>query len=281
MQEIRVLKVGFDKVTLKDAIKKVIGWIDDNKKHYIVTPNPEILLKAQSNNKYLKVLNNADLSIADGTGILWATTYLRDSKELGSSISKVFTFIKTLIFAAINPNSIRKILPERVTGIDLMRGICKHAKKTPIFLLGAKQNVAEIAAEKLRKKYHNINIVGTFSGSAKVKDEAEIVKIINSKQPNILFIAYGAPDQELWIARNIKKLQSVKIIMGVGGAFDFISENKKRAPKIMQKTGIEWLYRVIQEPSRIKRIYTATILFPKAVLKKTIQKPKISSIVSW
>ena len=143
-----------------------------------------------------------------------------------------------------------------------MKKICKESKKR-IFLLGAEEGIAEDAAKKLKA-----NIVGTHSGSPKVEDEKEIIEKLNRLKPEILFIAYGAPAQELWIARNLKKIPSVKLAMGVGGSFDFIAGKTKRAPKWMQKLSIEWLYRLIKEPRRIKRILNATVRFPITFLKK-------------
>lgn len=281
MQEIRVLKVGFHRTTLSEATDKVLKWLEEKNKRQIVTPNPEILLKAQENKKYLKVLNNADLSIADGTGILWAATYLSESKERGSRIGKLLTLAQTLLATAFAPESLKKILPERVTGVDLMKSICQQSGRTPIFLLGGNDGAANAAVVKLKEKCPELNVVGTYEGSPSIANEEKIIKMINLRRPTILFVAYGAPEQELWIARNLRKLNTVKIAMGVGGSFDFIAEKRKRAPQIMQKTGTEWLYRLIQEPKRIKRIYKAIVVFPMTVVAKTIPKTKISSIVSW
>lgn len=226
-KKIKILNVRFDNVTMEEAIEKALKFAQNGRKHYICTPNPEMLLTAQENRKFLRVLNDSSLNIPDGFGILLAAHYKKSP------------------------------LKERVTGTDLMRGILiKSTHK--IFLLGAKNGVAEEAA----KQFPNARITGTFSGSPAPQDESKIRKLINESEAEILFVAYGAPAQELWIARNIKHLKTVKLSIGVGGAFDFLAGKTKRAPEWMRKTGLEWLYRLIKEPKRIKRIYNAVIKFP-------------------
>ena len=150
-----------------------------------------------------------------------------------------------------------------------MQQICANAGHLKIFLLGAEEGVTEKVKSILEKRHPDIKIVGTFAGSPDTKDDKQITNLINKIAPNVLFIAYGAPAQELWINRNLKRLPSVKLAMGIGGAFDFISGKQKRAPHLMQKLGLEWLYRLFKQPSRIKRIYNATIRFPYEVFKKS------------
>ena len=177
--------------------------------------------------------------------------------------------IFSLPLLAVHPKFFRKIFPERITGTDLMQSICAMSceKKIPIFLLGAKPSVAEKAQRALEIRYHGIRIVGTFSGSPSEDDFPAIQAAIAEAQPEILFVAYGSPAQELWIAKHLHELKSVKIAMGVGGAFDFISGVRKRAPAWMQKLGLEWLYRLAQEPSRIKRIWNAAVKFPIKIIR--------------
>jgi N-acetylglucosaminyldiphosphoundecaprenol N-acetyl-beta-D-mannosaminyltransferase len=270
MQEkIEILKVRFDKITLNEAAEKATKWAKESKQRLITTPNPEIVLEAQKNSKFLEILNKSDINIADGTGILWASRYIWGTEGIKSKAIKVIKAAISLSSIFLFPNYIKKILPERVTGVDLMETICEKSQNSDnkIFLLGAADNIAQITKDVLEIKYKGINIVGTHAGTPNEKDKKNIVEKINNSYANILFVAYGAPKQEMWIERNLKKLNSVKVAMGVGGAFDFISKTKKRAPKLMQKTGTEWLYRLCKEPSRIKRIYNATIKFPIMVFK--------------
>ena len=140
-------------------------------------------------------------------------------------------------------------------------------KRYSVFLLGGAEGIAEKTKEKLEELYKNIDIVGTYAGRPFTDDDETIFETINNTQPQILFVAFGTPKQEQWIYENLKKLPSVKIAMGIGGAFDFISGHVKRAPIPFQKMGIEWLWRLFQEPrKRIPRIWNAVIVFPLKIL---------------
>lgn len=239
-ETVEILGVRFDKVTLEEAVKKALEFAKDKRQHYICTPNPEIVLEAQKNKKFLGILNRSSLNIPDGTGIIWAAKYLEKGQL------------------------------KRVTGVDLMEKICEK-EKSPIFLLGGAEGVSEKVKQTLEKKYQEINIVGTYSGSPEENEEKSIIEKINNSEAEILFVAFGAPKQELWIAKNLPKLNSVKLCMGVGGSFDFIAQVRKRAPKWMQKIGLEWLYRLIRQPSRFKRIFNATVKFPVEILKNRLK----------
>ena|GEM_PF-525138 len=233
-ERITIMGIPFDKVTLDQALSLLLKKLEDNstKGFFVATPNPEMLLEAQKNAPFKKILQNTGLNIPDGTGIIWASI--------------------------INHTP----LPERVTGTDLMENLCtKILPDTGVFLLGGAGKVAEKVKTTLEAS-RKISIVGTHSGSAAPSDDLNIRKIINAAKPDLLFVAYGAPKQELWLARNLPHLPSVKVAIGVGGAFDFIAGEKKRAPVWMRKTGLEWLYRVIRQPGRINRIFNATIRFP-------------------
>lgn len=272
-ETIKILKVRFDKITMKEALAKAMDFAKDQKQHYICTPNPEILLAAENNPKYQEVLNHSDLNIADGIGILWASKFEKMTQGNKTNLTIFAKWLSSLSSILFYPKYIRTELAERVTGTDLMQNICKEAstENLKIFLLGAANGVAEKVKTILEKNYPKIKIVGTFAGSARQEDEEDIIKKINKTDAQILFIAYGAPAQELWIARNLKKLNTVKLAIGIGGAFDYIAGIRKRAPKLLQKLGAEWLYRLIQQPSRIKRIFNATVKFPVKVLKKRLK----------
>ncbi len=274
-EKVKILGIPFDKTTLNLAAEQAINWLKEDKKRFIATPNPEMLLESLKNKDFHSLLNKTDLNIADGIGILWASKFINDVENLKnkkSKIKKSSKWLKSLALIPFSKKRLKTILPERVTGVDLMEKICEKAAKInrKIFLLGADNGIAEKVKEILEKKYPGTKIVGTFAGSPKKEDENEIMKKINRTSPEILFVAFGAPKQELWILENLKKFPSVKLAIGVGGAFDFISKKRKRAPVFMQKIGLEWLFRLLQEPSRIKRIYNATIKFPITVLKKSL-----------
>ena len=149
---------------------------------------------------------------------------------------------------------LKKPLKEPISGVDLIRNL-----RGKIFLLGGKPGVAKKAGKKL-----NTKIVGAEHG---YQDLDKVIKKINKAKPNILLVGLGSPKQEKWIYKNLKKMPSVNMAIGVGGAFDFISNRIKRAPKFIQKIGLEWLWRFIRQPWRIKRIYNGVIKFSWLVLK--------------
>jgi len=269
-EKIDILGVGFHKVNFDQALTLLLQKLAHKRADhpfFVATPNPEMILESRKNKQFKETLRNTDLNIADGIGILWASYFLEKTAKTKSNLRINLRWITSLLKVAISPKRIRSVLPERVTGTDMMQALCqKVTPETKIFLLGAGEGVAEIAAEKLQK-IRKLNIVGTYSGNAGTQQEKNIQKIINEAEPDLLFVAFGAPKQEFWIERNLSYLTTVKVVMGVGGAFDFIAGVKKRAPKIFQKLGIEWLFRLIIQPSRWLRIFNATIRFPLTVLK--------------
>ncbi len=243
-ERIKILGVPFDSLKNSQALALVLEKIVGNDKHFfIATPNPEMLLAARKNPAFREVLDRTDLNIPDGFGIMLA------ARILG------------------------KPLKERITGTDLMQAICRHApEKTKIFLLGAAPGIAEKTGEILENRCPNIAVAGTYGGSPDPDEEGHIRHLINESRAEVLFVAYGAPKQEMWLARNLSHLTHVKIAMGVGGAFDFISGTVKRAPAWMRKLGLEWLYRLVKQPSRIGRIFNATIKFPLVFLASLLRK---------
>lgn len=276
MKKVKILNVVFDVCTKDEALARILDVLK-NRVHegakQIVTPNPEMLLEADKNEKFRSALNHAWLSIPDGIGILWASTVQKITRG-NSYFIKCMKAVFALNMLALYPKFCTKVFPERVTGTDLMESICAVSRTlrqaqgaTRIFLLGAKPGVAERVKEILEARYRGVNIVGTFSGSPSPDDFLAIAAVIAETQPQILFAAFGSPAQELWIAEYLKKLKSVKIAMGVGGAFDFIAGERKRAPKWMRQLGMEWLFRLIQEPSRMKRIWNAVVKFPWRIVK--------------
>lgn len=222
-----ILGVGITNATKKEILEYVIKSLENfKKKLFLVTPNPEFLVLANKNLEFKNILNRAELASADGVGVLLA------SKILG------------------------KQLKERFAGVDLVESLCKEIVRKPITVgfLGGRSGVAEKTVECLQKKYPGLKVVfaseeWSNDNSGRLSHVAEAPSINNI---DILFVAFGAPKQEFWINDNLGKIP-VKIAIGVGGAFDYISGRVKRAPVWVQKIGLEWLYRLISEPWRIKR----------------------------
>lgn len=257
---VSVMGVPFHGVRLDEAVEVVGTFLKSNRQHMVVTPNPEILLKARKDPAYRALLSSASLSVADGIGVLWAAF-------VEGSSSRLWRFIRGIlggILLWVSPRRVKRNLPERVTGVDLMEALCHHSHrlKAKVFLLGAAPGVAKAVAEKWRFDA----IVGTYAGSPHLSKQDAIVRRIQDSGANLLFVAYGAPRQEEWIARNLKKMSNVRVAIGVGGAFDFVAGVRQRAPESFRRLGIEWLWRLLQEPRRVGRILNATVVFPLTVI---------------
>jgi N-acetylglucosaminyldiphosphoundecaprenol N-acetyl-beta-D-mannosaminyltransferase len=225
MDKLYIFGVPIHRVTMIEAVEILKGYLKEDRIHIVATPNAEIIMMAQKDEEYKKILNETDLNVPDGSGVVFA--------------SKVFN----------------KPLKERVAGFDLMMEFVKWAshKDVSIYLLGAKPEVVEKAQSNLKNLYPSLKIVGFHHGYFNEKEEENIIEDINKRAAQVLFVALGAPKQEKWIYKNKEKLK-VKIAMGVGGSFDVIAGKAKRAPEIYRKLGLEWLYRLIQEPWRYKRM---------------------------
>ena len=269
--KIDIAGVQFNPVLHEDVLENIGEFVKQNKSVYITTPNPEMVLNASKNNEFKNRLKHSALVVPDGIGILWTSSYL-NLPFSKSKIIRFFQVIKTLTLVLLKPNSCKKIIPTRVSGSDLFMNIVDKSQTTGwrIFLLGANEGVAERAIKKLYIKYPRANFVGSYAGTPKENDEDYICDRINNAKPDILFVAYGSPLQEFWISKNLKKLHSVNVAIGVGGTFDFASGETKRAPVVFQKMGLEWLWRLFLEPSRIKRIWNATFVFVRLVCKTKV-----------
>lgn len=230
----KILGVKIDEFSFLEVMEKITVFLSGEKMHQIATVNPEFIMAAQKDSTFKDILNSTNLNVPDGFGLQCAAFYKR--KKIG----------------------------KRLTGVDLTWEIAKLAaeKGYSIFLLGGKPGVAEMTANRLRYLYRNLKIAGTYAGSP---DEKGLVEKIVASKADILLVAFGAPKQEKFIAENKKELKC-KVAMGVGGSFDYISEIIPRAPKWMQALGLEWLYRLVKQPKRFRRIYTAIVKFPLAVI---------------
>lgn len=269
MNTVKILGVKVDEVNESQAVDTVTSWINGNLKKYIVTPNIEFIMAALKDPEFKRVINNADLNIPDSARFNWAITELNSTGLKKLLLWPLFFFPKS-----------RLLKPFPVTaGTDLMESLIKESAKNnwSIGLLGGKETIAEKLKAKLQKKYPELIITYADPGGVidrngeEIWEDGEVSEQDKIKIPNtdILFVAFGHGKQEKWIAKNIDK-QPVKVMMGVGGAFDYLSGSIPRAPKVWQQYGFEWLYRLIQQPWRAKRFlnlihFTFLILFRKHV----------------
>lgn len=230
MSRIKFLNTEVDNLTMDEAICKIDELIINKKPSYVVTPNVDHIVKLENDLEFKEVYKNADLILTDGMPLIW--------------ISKLK---KTPI-------------KEKVSGSDLFPKVCELAskKKYKVFLLGAAEGVALKASENLRKKFTGLDIVGVYSPSYGFEnDEHEIKKIINminELKPDILAVGLGAPKQEKFLYRYKDELK-VPVSLAIGASIDFEAGNVVRAPKWMQKSGLEWFFRLCKEPRRMFKRY--------------------------
>ncbi|MCL1808983.1 MAG: WecB/TagA/CpsF family glycosyltransferase [Clostridiales bacterium] len=236
----RILGVPVDIVTRAEAIEIFKGFMGASGCSLVVTPNSEIVLAA-SNDRGLKTLiENAGLIIPDGVGLVYASKILKIP------------------------------LMERVTGIDFLSdvlGYLQHTGKSAYFL-GSKPGVAELATENMKAKFPSLVIAGYHHGYFGETDEKAIIDDINRSGAQFLCTAMGSPKQEKFVYEHKEELANVRAAMGVGGSLDVWAGNLKRAPEFYQKHGLEWLYRLLQEPSRYKRMLKLPVFMIKVVFSR-------------
>lgn len=224
-----ILNSFFDVVTTTESVNWAINLIHSGDRGYVCTVNVAILMMMRSNPRLQNFVDRAALIVADGQPIVWASRLLSQP------------------------------LPERVSGVDLIDEIAKKSTEEDlkIYLLGAKSKVIETAVSKLRKKYPGVNICGYSNGYFSKEEVPQRVAAIRESGAHILFIGMGVPLQEFFLDDNWPQL-GVNLAVGVGGSFEIFAGTKKRAPVWMQNTGLEWFYRLLQEPRRLWKRYCIT-----------------------
>ena len=220
--KIDILGVAFDALTLNEAAERADALMLAGNGGSIVTANPEIVLRCQKDAAYAAAVNGAQLVLADGVGDLYAAKILRTP------------------------------LPERVAGSDLVPRLIERlaARGGSVYLYGAKPGVAQRAGEALTGAYPGLRIAGTENGY--ISDETALFAALEREKPDLLLLGLGAPRQELWMARSRRSVNAVMI--GVGGFLDVLAGDIPRAPEAWRRLGLEWLYRLLREPRRIKRM---------------------------
>jgi N-acetylglucosaminyldiphosphoundecaprenol N-acetyl-beta-D-mannosaminyltransferase len=220
---INIMGVGFDSLTLPEAVERAEKLISEQRAAYVVTPNPEIVMTCWENPDAMKAVQNADLVLPDGVGVVYG------AKILGTPL--------------------KGKLPGIDFATELMRRMAKRGGR--VYLLGAKPGIAETAGERMTAQFPGLIICGTHDGY--FQDDVPVIEEINALKPDLLLVCLGAPKQELWMYRNRPCLK-VGLMAGLGGSLDVFAGTAKRAPVFFQKLGMEWFYRLIKEPWRFKRM---------------------------
>ncbi len=239
--KVNILGVKIDKVTIDEAVERIIGFTDEDCVHTVFTPNSEIIMSAYRDESIKSILNSASLLTADGIGVVKAAQIVR------------------------NP------IKERAAGYDISIRLMERMEKEgkSLYLFGSKPEIVKTAYEKLKEKHPALNISGYSDGYFDKEKEAEIINDINEKNPDVVFVCLGCPKQEKWIAENKDKLRC-KVLIGLGGCLDVYAGYVKRAPDIFIKLNLEWFYRLLKEPKRFVRMLD----LPKFALKVILHGKK-------
>ena len=243
MKEIAtILGVPVVPYTMEEAVTKLTEDTLAKIRNFVVTANAEIIMMAQEDKEYKKLLSaTADLILPDGAGTVWAGNYL------GYRI------------------------PERVAGYDLYLRLLEEAADhdRPVYFFGGKPGIAEEAAEEGKRRWPGLKVAGCRNGYFSAEEEPEIIEGINHSGAAMLFAALGAPKQEKWLAKYREQLKPT-LLMGIGGSFDVLAGKVQRAPKWMQDARLEWFFRLVKQPSRFGRM----LALPKFVLSVRSEKRK-------
>ncbi len=230
-QTVELLGIPISTLNWEQTLERIEQFISEGKPHMIATVDTSAIVRAQEDEEFKRILREAALVTPDGIGVVIATRLLGEP------------------------------LTQRISGVDLMDKLCALASRKGyrVFLLGARNGVAKLAAAKLSQRYPGLRVVGTHHGY--FDDDKEVVRIIKESKPHILFVAMGIPKQEKWIARHMNEI-GAPVSIGVGGSFDVYAGITKRAPRWVQRICMEWLYRALREPHRFKRL----VAIPKLLL---------------
>jgi N-acetylglucosaminyldiphosphoundecaprenol N-acetyl-beta-D-mannosaminyltransferase len=222
-RRVDILGVGFDRVALVDAVSRIEQRLDDGERTFVITANPEFVMLCRQDREVAAIAQRADLVVPDGTGAVVASRLLGDP------------------------------LPGRAPGrllVDRLAALATE-RRLALFLLGAGPGIAEGAAARLRARHPDLRIAGTYAGSA--DEDGDVVPRVLAAAPDVLLVAFGMPKQERWIARNLSRLPSVRVAVGVGGSLDYLAGAAKAPPPVVHAIGLEWLWRLAREPQRWRR----------------------------
>lgn len=237
-----ILDVGVDALTMKEILNKINMYLKEDSYKMIFTPNPEMIMETRKDNYFKDVLNAGNIIIPDGIGVVYASK-LNDVK-----------------------------IKERVAGCDVVFNMFEKYKDTEktVYLLGAGKGVAEKAKINIEEKYKGLNVIGVHDGYFDDVEEVNIINEINELKPDILLVGLGLGKQEKWIYehRNL----NVKVAMGVGGVIDVLAGVVNRAPDIFIKLNLEWLYRVLKQPTRFFRILKLPLFILTVFCEKLLKK---------
>ncbi len=242
---LQILGSRVDFITLDQALEAIDRYVQSGRPHHIITGNTLMMLEAQKDPELRRILEKASLVVPESSGVLWACRVMGVPLE------------------------------DFTPGIDLLLAICRIAQQRgyPVYLLGSSQDVVHGAGEELLRLYPGLNMAGTHHGFFSEEEVPSLLEALHQARPALLFVGMGMPLQEKWIARHLTSL-GVPVVMGVGGSFDVLSGKLWRAPSVVRRAGMEWLFRLAQEPWRWRRIARLPVFAWKVIRER--QRPHIS-----
>lgn len=250
-ETVEVLGVRFHALTRRRAAAEIAKLAGQEAKAYVVKPYSEFMPRAHRDERIRGLLNGATLSLADGAGILWAASYL---SLPGGRLRALLQFPLSLASLALRPSALRRPLPEAMAGVDLtweMLEALAGADRS-VYLLGGTAEESAGAAEAIRERLPALTIAGRRDGYFRRPETEAVIEAVNAASPDALLVAMGFPRQEKWIAENLPRL-SVRVAVAEGGSLSFIAGTTRRAPRWMRRAGLEWLFRLLRQPSRLRR----------------------------
>ena len=246
-----VLGTGFDRVDLASATRLLLDRILHGQRTFVITANPEFVMLARTDPSLRLIAAEADLVVPDGTGVVVGSRLLGDP------------------------------LPGRAPGRLLVDALASRATGLGLsfYLLGARDGIAQRAARRLRERHPDLDVVGAEPGDPSPDADDAVVARIAAAGPHVLLVAYGMPAQERWIARNLSRLPSVRVAMGVGGVLDQLAGAVRVPPRLVHAVGLEWLWRLVQDPRRWRRqrvlpVFAALVLLQRAI--RAVRPPAVA-----
>jgi N-acetylglucosaminyldiphosphoundecaprenol N-acetyl-beta-D-mannosaminyltransferase len=255
----KILNVRVDSINYQEAIAAL------ETRQVIFTPNPEIILEARRNKSFRRALKKGSMMLPDGHGLLFVSTLMKVKAKFNSKFLCMLLYFPALLLFLIWKKPFKTVLPGVIHGSDFMALVVAWAEmnKKSVFFLGAGDGVAKETSEYFQSQHKDLKVAGYSALDPSYK----AFELVKKSGAEVLFVAYGAPKQEMWIAKYAQKLPKLDTVMGVGGSFNFWSGRMQRAPIWMRRIGLEWLYRLYLEPKvRLKRIWNALVKFPLTCL---------------
>jgi N-acetylglucosaminyldiphosphoundecaprenol N-acetyl-beta-D-mannosaminyltransferase len=269
MAKVDIAGLQVDAITKQEFLAEIEKRLEAAQKTFVVTPYSEFLYAALRDKSMLDLLNKADIAIPDGVGILWAERFLSLPFTLKNYYLKILQALWQVVYsgtsALLYPKSIYRTFPAKLTGADIVWDLAALAaeKNYSLYLLGGFDDTPQIAAQRLQAKFPGLKIAGA---SNKSPSDASVITDIQIVQPDILLVCYGPIRQEQWIVEHYNDLP-IKLAIGLGGTFDYIAGKKWQPPRFIRASGLEWLYRLITQPTRVRRIARATVGLITALIR--------------